>query len=625
MSLYDDNYVQLVRNAQLGDQDSLHRLAEAARLRLYEYVFRLTLKEDLTQDVVQETMLEMLRVFGKLRQAEKFWPWLCAIAFNKIRSQYGKYWRQKSYVSSHTGPEPFDSPNDDALAQIVTEELKQIVLRSIHELEPRHRAVLTMRCYEGMSYAEIAGLMGCSEIGVRALFYRAKKALARKLSHRGLEKGSLLIALVAFGKMTATTEAAAAQVSVTAATLQVGPIAALVAIAIGKAGVITALTVGALAAGSATVNIDKIAAVWARYPTDSTPLSTVSWQARSRAPEEECWYYFPAASDKSVMIRLVEFDPGGSNAFCRILQNQYANYHGNLQSNTVYVDNCRAWNPDLAVMRLPTDSPELSQFISEVEGHGSGMELTAGEKRGLLITCRRQSGPETRIDRIDHNLNVLEEEYFHFSWPESSRVVDNRDAMHKRGWTYFRIAGQVNDKEVAGAGRLPFVYASSTEHYPWLRATVGGNTQIVDTPGAACVYGSSNYVRARYSGGAFFKGLCRPWTGLHCIDTIRRDAAEQRLRFDTSYDHRTGRTTITVHAQAMSVVYVVNMEADLVETITYARGDARIADPPGQVRFEYLQDTPEATDEFSVPNVGPGTAGRVEPGLLWLAELANGG
>lgn len=621
MSLYDDNYVQLVRNAQLGDRDSLHRLAEAARLRLHEYVFRLTLKEDLTQDVVQETMLEMLKLFGKLRQAEKFWPWLCAIAFNKIRTQYGKRWRQRSYISSRTAGEPIETPNDDALAQVVTEELKQIVLRCIHELEPRHRAVLTMRCYEEMSYAEIAGLMGCSEIGVRALFYRAKKALARQLSSHGLEKGSLLIALVAFGKLTATSKAAAAQISVTAATLQVGPIAALVAVTAGKIGVITALAVGAVAAGSAAVNMDKIAAVWTRQPADSPALAAVSRPARSLTTDEECWYYFTGGSNPSVMMRLVQFDRDGMNPFCRILQNQYANYHASLQDNTVCIDNCRAWNPDLSVMRLPTDSPDFSQFIAEIEGHGPGMELTASEGKGVLIACRRPSGRESRISRIDRNLNVLEEECFNFSWPESSRVVDNRDAMHKRGWTYFRLTGQIHGKEVSGAGRLPFVFASSGEHWPWLKASVGGNIQIVDTSEGACTYGPHG--RTRYPSGTFFKGLCRPWLGLHSIDTIRRDAAEQRLRFDTRYDDRTGRATITVRAQPVSATYVVNMDTDVVEKITYTRNNGQPPDALGEVRFEYLQDIPQPTSEFSTPGVGPGPPGRSEPGMLWLIAFSD--
>ncbi|HQG49592.1 MAG TPA: sigma factor, partial [Sedimentisphaerales bacterium] len=94
MSSCECDTLELVRKAQLGDRDSLTRLAEAARVRLHEYVFRLTLQEDLTQDIVQETILEMLRLFGKLRQSDRFWGWLHGIAFNKVRNHFGKQWRR---------------------------------------------------------------------------------------------------------------------------------------------------------------------------------------------------------------------------------------------------------------------------------------------------------------------------------------------------------------------------------------------------------------------------------------------------------------------------------------------------------------------------------------------------
>ncbi len=54
------------------------------------------------------------------------------------------------------------------------DKLRQIVVQSVQQLAPRHRAVLALRCYDHLSYAEIARLIGCSEIGARAMFYRAK-------------------------------------------------------------------------------------------------------------------------------------------------------------------------------------------------------------------------------------------------------------------------------------------------------------------------------------------------------------------------------------------------------------------------------------------------------------------
>ena len=120
-----------------------------------------------------------------------------------------------------------EAKDQDVLAELVTQELKQIVVRAVAELEPRQRAVLTMRCYEQMSYGQISAAMGCTQLGARALFHRAKKSMARLLNSHGIDKSALPVALLIFGKLSATSEAAAAGVSITASTLHVGPWAAI--------------------------------------------------------------------------------------------------------------------------------------------------------------------------------------------------------------------------------------------------------------------------------------------------------------------------------------------------------------------------------------------------------------
>ena len=249
-----------IKKAQRGDKECLNRLAEAARVHLHEYVRRLTLEEDLTQDIVQECILEMFKIFHKLKNVERFRAWLDGIAFNKIRSHYGRQWRHRTVSLSKTG---FDLPAEDSqmvVADMVHKELKEIIFQSMRELEPRHRAILALRCYRDMPYSEIARLMGCTEFGAQSLFYRAKKALARKLSHHGLGKSYLLAALVLFGKLTATTEAAAAKISVTAATVHVSTAASLAAVVTSQTAVVSLTAAAVIAGGAAAITFgtDKL-------------------------------------------------------------------------------------------------------------------------------------------------------------------------------------------------------------------------------------------------------------------------------------------------------------------------------------------------------------------------------
>ena len=233
-----NDYSKLVKLAQLGDKQSRDRLAGLAQERLRTDIYRLTMQYDLTEEIVQESMLEMFKILGKLREADRFWPWLYKIALNKINLHYRDEQHHKTMSMSAAQDADVKGDGLEVVAEGTALELKDIVFAAMQQLRPRHRAVLIMRCYREMEYSLIAESMQCSEFAARMLFYRAKKSLQKQLSRSGFGKGSLLTALILFGKMTAPTEAAAAQVSVTSATASVGITAGLAGMMSRKATVI---------------------------------------------------------------------------------------------------------------------------------------------------------------------------------------------------------------------------------------------------------------------------------------------------------------------------------------------------------------------------------------------------
>ena len=614
----DKEHAELIRKARLGDKGSLSRLAEVARVHLREYVLRLTLQGDLTEDIVQESILEMFKVFDKLKKADRFWAWLHGIAFNKIRSHYGRQWRHKTISLSDVAHEIATEESQNALVDMVNRELKQIVLKSMRELSPRHRAVLTMRCYKEMAYSDIAMLMGCSQFGAQALFYRAKKALAKKLSRHGLGKGYLLTALVLFGKLTAATESSAASVSVTAATLKVGAAASLAAIVTSKTAIVSLTAAGTIAVSTVAIthgtdNIDN------ELQKTGTQTSLITpQQAQADRPMEQCWYFFPEGTGGPVMMRLLEFSKSGKQSYCRYLQNQHANY--SYDKSIIYKNNYRMYNPDLSVRRLPTDVKDLSQFISHIEGKPDDMEYFSGKGKGLLVISKRSSDHGDRIWRIDRHFNVLEEEYFQYDWPQSAKTIDNRDQMHRRGWTYFRISGQINGQQVSGTGQIPFVYATSKRFTPWLKLQIGSSFKIVDNSTMACVLDRNSKVVTAYAGGSFLKGLGRPWMGLHTIDTVRRDAAEKRVPFETKKITGDKKIEVVLTHEQVRLVYTIDMETDIIEKITFSTNSG----DEGELQFSYLQNIDNLGSEFSRP--GTTSYRRVKhspPGMLWLMKLIN--
>lgn len=221
----ETDLVELVRQAQLGDQESIERLAEMARQRLSPYVYRLTLDHDVAEDLLQETLLKMIEALKDLRQPESFWSWLFRTALGVVQHHYRDRGRQRRLERSAQDLAPMrdhiHTDHEDGLSHAMRRELSEAVLEAMAQLKLNYRSILTLRCYEQMSYAEIASTIGCKELRARVLFFRARHSLARQLKSRGFGGSLLLTALGLFGALTAPTDEIAAG-TVSASAIKVG-------------------------------------------------------------------------------------------------------------------------------------------------------------------------------------------------------------------------------------------------------------------------------------------------------------------------------------------------------------------------------------------------------------------
>jgi hypothetical protein len=272
---------------------------------------------------------------------------------------------------------------------------------------------------------------------------------------------------------------------------------------------------------------------------------------------------------------------------------------------------------DLSVIKIPTDDPEFTDFICRVEGSTNTIAPVSARGRGLLVIAARDESTNGNRPWGIRHFNVLDEDYFQADWPVTARVIDNRDQMHERGWTYFRVSGKINGRDVSGSGRIPFVYVASMQNSPWLKLQVGSLT-IVDTYDSAYTYRSRQVPLGIYKGGSFFKGLSRPWLGLHTIDTVRRDAAEQRIAFDTKHTPGSQYATVELVRGDITITYNIDLEKDVVDEITFSNNQGNI----GNLKFEYLESVEDVGNEFVTPTrPRQQTIARNISSGLWLAQL----
>jgi len=601
-------HIELVRQAQAGNQEAVDRLAGCARVRLSQYIGRVTLGDDLTGDVVQESIIAMLKHLSTLRQAEQFWPWLYKIAVNMLNRQYRLRARFQGVPLADIDDQAARNKQHDAVAEAIGNELRQNILCCMQRLKPKYRMILVMRCYDRMTYAEIAKVMGGTEFGSRRMFCRAKKALAKHLSKNGLGKGALVMALTVYGRMSASTEVGAAGVSITASILNPGPWASALAWMSGR------VAVGLVAAG---VAVGTTAPLIMHNRADQAVDSSKQVVGHAPKMNRDIWYYYPPQAKGSVWLR-VESGSSEKGLYCQWYQNQQGNFYR--RGNTITLENFRYWSDDLSVLRLPTDSPQLARFLGKMEGRESRITPVPLRHQGMTVFVTEKQGKFQKPVVLKHD--IRNEEMFRYRWPATAKTVDARDAMHRRAWTYFRITGHMGDRSISGTGRLPFVQAAHGKYTPWLRLSLNRSLILEDSLVAAHTYDSSGETVACYTPSSFFAGLSRPWEGLHTLDTVRRDAARMSLPFETRYQAELGEACITIEAQDMTIDYTIDMHRDVVHRISLHQQDRQV----GLLNFEYLQDVRELTRRESAE---PGIQSRQGvrqpgPGLLWVKRLAEG-
>lgn len=182
----DGAYIPLLAEARSGSQTGMGRLAMLVWERLYPFVFRTTLNRDATEDIIQETLLAMLRRVRSLRDSERFWPWIYRIAWHKIQDRVRDRRLQSSFLtrrlrSRGTADEDWSVAMNPLEAQVREEVLEQIA-GAIDRLNRQQRDILRLRCYDQLPYTEIAALTRTTPEKARVHFHRAKRSLKKHLT-----------------------------------------------------------------------------------------------------------------------------------------------------------------------------------------------------------------------------------------------------------------------------------------------------------------------------------------------------------------------------------------------------------------------------------------------------------
>src|SRR5271165_3645206 len=183
-----DRDAELMLRVRAGDDTSFALLLERHRGPVVHFLYRMVQNLAVSEELAQEVFLRVYRSRATYEPTAKFTTWLFRIAshlaLNWIRD--GK--NEKSQASLDQGTaEGATRQVADRLRTVEQEMVYQARLAEVRQaiqlLPAKQRAAVLMHKYEEMDYAQIAGVLGCSESAVKSLLFRAYESLRSRLAH----------------------------------------------------------------------------------------------------------------------------------------------------------------------------------------------------------------------------------------------------------------------------------------------------------------------------------------------------------------------------------------------------------------------------------------------------------
>ncbi len=185
----DEDY-ELIRAINAGQSERFEDLVRKYQQKVYNFGMRMCGEPRDSEDLVQETFLNVFRYLEGFRYETKFKNWMFRIAttacLKKKRRPKHAPERELSLEAfmPQEGDELPDEPPDWARApldQVLDQELARHIQKAIIDLPKKYRMVVALREMEGFSTEETAQILGISATNVKVRLHRARLFLREKL------------------------------------------------------------------------------------------------------------------------------------------------------------------------------------------------------------------------------------------------------------------------------------------------------------------------------------------------------------------------------------------------------------------------------------------------------------
>ena len=167
---------RLMEDVRDGKVERLAILFERHHIMLFNFFLRLTGNRSVSEDLVQDVFLRILKYRETYLSQSRFAVWMYQIARNVHVDHLRK---QKPELPID---EQFEEPaasGPDTVERLGLGEEAATLRRALDRLPLRKKEILLLSRFQGMKYREIAELMGCDIGSIKSTIHRAVKELGK--------------------------------------------------------------------------------------------------------------------------------------------------------------------------------------------------------------------------------------------------------------------------------------------------------------------------------------------------------------------------------------------------------------------------------------------------------------
>ncbi|MDG4791629.1 sigma-70 family RNA polymerase sigma factor [Micromonospora sp. WMMD1102] len=174
----------LVERAQAGEPEAFGLIYDRYVDTVFRFVYFRVGNRQLAEDLTSDTFLRALKRIGSFTwQGRDLGAWLVTIARNLVADHFksGRYRLEVTTGDVLDADREDRGPEGSPEAAVVEHITNVALLTAVKQLNPEQQECIVLRFLQGFSVAETAQAMGKNEGAIKALQYRAVRALARLL------------------------------------------------------------------------------------------------------------------------------------------------------------------------------------------------------------------------------------------------------------------------------------------------------------------------------------------------------------------------------------------------------------------------------------------------------------